>query len=232
MARALPGSVVVLAALTFPELSVGAGDLGEGRPPYDLPDPVRAAAPRPANNFAAAPRDKAFVGVLYAPLMRFDSPPGLGIGADAPLFAPLPIAPPVASSIAVRAEFADQPQAPVAPVAGPSLPLEAAPAFATEIRTATALGKADLAIIDTAALALVSRLIEPVAQATVALPEVIADLPLSDCTEADAVQLAEVTVPAQAAGLGLASGSFAVLLPPEEQAALMVSPAAPLLQGN
>jgi hypothetical protein len=231
MSRALPGSVVVFAALIFPELSVGAGDLGEGRPPDDLPDPIRAAAPRQVNTFASAPRDLAFAGVRYAPMLRFDSPLGSGIEADAQLVAPPPVPPlPMASPPASRAEFADPPQAPMAALVGPSLPVEAAPAFAAEIRTPTALGKADLAIIDTAALALVSRPIEPVALTIVTPPEAIADLPVGDNTDVDSVQLADITamVPAPTAGLGRASGSFTALLPPEEQAALKSPSVAPL----
>lgn len=229
MSRALPGSVVVFAALIFPELSVGAGDLGERRPPDDLPDPVRAAAPRPPTNLASPPRDKAFAGVRYAPLLSFDSPLGFGMEADVPLFAPLPVAPlPVAATPAARAAFADPSQGAAIAAAGPSLPVEAAPAFATEVRPATALGKADLAIIDNAALALVSQPIEPVALAAVTLPDVIADLPVSDNADGDAAQLADVTARAQSIGLGRVGGSFTTLLPPAEQAALQAPSVAAL----
>ncbi|MDP4604543.1 MAG: hypothetical protein NWS68_00120, partial [Erythrobacter sp.] len=93
------------------------------------------------------------------------------------------------------------------------------------IRTpAAALGKAELAISDSAALALVSSPVEPVALATVTLPVAVADLPVSDMArsdvDAEAALLAEVAAPALAAAQGRASGSFSALLPAEEQAAL------------
>jgi hypothetical protein len=71
LTRMLPGGVMVAAALTVPEFSVGAGDLGRGRLPDEPPEP--AAKPDPAKTqrltASTAPTDPRLAGVRYAPII-------------------------------------------------------------------------------------------------------------------------------------------------------------------
>lgn len=71
LARVLPGGVMVAAALTMPEFSVGAGDTGRRTPPADPPEPAARPDPAIAKRAAgtAAPTDPRLAGVRYAPVI-------------------------------------------------------------------------------------------------------------------------------------------------------------------
>ena len=97
LSRVLPGSVVVVAALTLPELSVGAGDFVESAggtgartdPPRPLP-----IKERPDARLASAPVKSVLTGVRYAPIIDlgpdFERDPIPEAVSSAPLIAPRP----------------------------------------------------------------------------------------------------------------------------------------------
>ncbi|QDH33632.1 hypothetical protein [Porphyrobacter sp. YT40] len=120
MSRVLPGGMVVVAALTVPELSVGAGDLGGGNHVDDPPLPPSPSLKQTTTTRLGAARAKpGLAGVRYAPVIDREAAPVLtltaamalpGAGeADVPLLAPAPLSAAVAAPVAA------------------SLPLEAAP---------------------------------------------------------------------------------------------------------
>jgi hypothetical protein len=240
MTRALPGTIVAFAAMTIPELSVGAGDLGEGRPSDDLPEPKRAAAPRQAASSVLADQPAALAGVRYASLLRYEPSRRGGALEVAASVAALPssnlapIAPVLAEPLSPPTTAATAP----ATVAAPSMPQVAAPApaaaFATALPVRMAMGDAELAVLDTPALALVTVPIAPVALAAIPLPDgaggdvgtgepggAARDLPMVDGADPETALAPGADRPALAGGPGRAAGSFTALLPPEEEAALL-----------
>lgn len=116
MARYLPGSVAVVAALTVPEFSVGAGDLADVTGFDDRPEP--AARPQIQRvRLAPTTASPALAGVRYAPILELDR--------DAVRPAPM-----IAARSDAPAPAAEPPLAKTRPE--PSLPLsaqEAAPDF-------------------------------------------------------------------------------------------------------
>jgi|UPI00082FE73E hypothetical protein len=98
LTRVLPGGVMVAAALTVPEFSVGAGDMGRGPTPLDPPEPAARPDPATAKRVATstAPTHPKLTGVRYAPIIDLGTekaratsgarveapPPGLGAKAN------------------------------------------------------------------------------------------------------------------------------------------------------
>ena len=233
MTRALPGTIVAFAAMTIPELSVGAGDLGEGRPSDDLPEPKRAAPPLQAASSVLADQPAALAGVRYASLLRYEPSRRGGTVEVAARVAALPSVNPAPIS-AVLAEPMS-PQSTTAASAAPSMPQVAAPApaFATALPVRAAMGAADLAVLDASALALVTVPVAPVTLAAIPLPPgaggdvgtgdpggAARDLPMVDADDPETALVPVADRPALTAAPGRAAGSFTALLPPEEAAAL------------
>ena len=97
LSRVLPGSVVVIAALTLPELSVGAGDFGgpaKGTGERDDPPRPVPVADQSRVRLASAPVSSVLTGVRYAPIL--DLAPDVAreavipAASSAPLIAPFP----------------------------------------------------------------------------------------------------------------------------------------------
>jgi hypothetical protein len=233
MTRALPGTIVAFAAMTIPELSVGAGDLGEGRPSDDLPEPKRAAPPRQAASSVLADQPAALAGVRYASLLRYE-PSRMGGAAEVAASAAALPSSNLAPISAVLAEPLS-PQSTTAASAAPSMPQVAAPApaFATAVSVPNVMGAADIAVLDAPALALVTVPVAPVTLAAIPLPpgaggdvgtgeptSAVRDLPMVDAAEPETALVPVADEPALTAAPGRAAGSFTALLPPEEQAAL------------
>jgi len=134
LTRVLPGGVMVAAALTMPEFSVGAGDMGRGPAPADPPEP--AAKPDPAKaqrlTSTAAPTHPKLAGVRYAPIIDLGTDTAHAAGrARAQAARPASarersVAEPAPKPAAFEQAFAD-PAFTAAPVSGPASPL-AAPA--------------------------------------------------------------------------------------------------------
>lgn len=98
LTRVLPGGVMVAAALTVPEFSVGAGDMGRGPAPLDPPEPAAKPDPAMAKRVvtSTAPTHPKLAGVRYAPIIDLGTekaratsgarveapPPGLGAKAN------------------------------------------------------------------------------------------------------------------------------------------------------
>jgi hypothetical protein len=129
LTRVLPGGMIVAAALTMPEFSVGAGDIGRGPEPVDPPEP--AARPGSARTqrlvSSAAPTHPKLAGVRYAAV--------IDLGTDT--------APTAAEAVPSHAAFTQAFAAPgfaaasvagaVAPPAAPlAAPVERAPAIAPQ----------------------------------------------------------------------------------------------------
>lgn len=95
LSRILPGSVVVVAALTLPELSVGAGDFGgiaDGSGERSDPPRPMPIKDNPVARLASAPVKSVLTGVRYAPIIdlgpEFDPDPVPEAASPAPLAAP------------------------------------------------------------------------------------------------------------------------------------------------
>jgi hypothetical protein len=117
LTRALPSGVAFFAALTVPEISVGAGDLAPGE---RLDEPVKPV-PR-AGQAAVKP---GLAGVRYAPLLRLPET------APAPLVAPITAAEmtPGRTETSIAPEFAPAPASLPVEVAADAAPAADAPAF-------------------------------------------------------------------------------------------------------
>ena len=72
MSRVLPGGMVVVAALTMPELSVGAGDLARGDHFDDPPLPPPSLKQAPTARLGAARARPGLAGVRYAPIIDLE----------------------------------------------------------------------------------------------------------------------------------------------------------------
>lgn len=215
-ARALPGSVVVVAALTVPEFSVGAGDLTEGSQGLEPLEPNVASGQAAAKRLPNA-GDGALAGVRYAPLLKLSDQ-----------IRPLPAGRrTVEAAVAAPADpETSRPVAPPPPVAAPSLPVSAAdpaafvPAPATP-RTPTGRALPLDVRQEPARLAVVP--IAPVPLAEVELPQAAAMIAVPEPEPAAVLVGAEERMPVAAPSdpvLGSVKGSFAALLPQPEQARL------------
>ncbi|WP_146107614.1 hypothetical protein [Porphyrobacter sp. HT-58-2] len=215
-ARALPGSVVVVAALTVPEFSVGAGDLTEGSQGLE---PLEPNASRSQAGAKRLPNEGegALDGVRYAPLLKVSDQ-----------IRPLPAGRRAVEAVAaapVEAE-AIRPVAPPLPAAAPSLAASAADPVAFVAAPAiprTPMGRAQPLDVpqEPARLAVVP--IAPVPLAEVELPQAAAIIAAPEPEAAALAVGAEERMPVAAPSdpvLGSVKGSFAALLPQPEQARL------------
>ena len=168
MSRVLPGGMVVLAALTVPELSVGAGDLGGGDHADDPPlPPPPSFKQTPTARLGAVRVQPGLAGVRYAPVLDLEPAPVLTLTAamewpvarepEAPATAPAPsaaslpveaapppalVSPPVVSAIINAPSAAEtSPLAAIAPP--PATPVVAMPTVpAASLPVATELAAA------------------------------------------------------------------------------------------
>lgn len=128
LTRVLPGGVMVAAALTVPEFSVGAGDLGRSPTPLDPPEPAAKPDPSIAKRAATstAPTHPKLAGVRYAPIIDLgtDKARAAAVTAEA-----MPAGRAAAAPSAFDAAFADLAATPPAPLAAPA---GSAPAIAAE----------------------------------------------------------------------------------------------------
>jgi len=146
MTRMLPGGVMVAAALTMPEFSVGAGDMGRGPEPADPPEP--AARPDPAKPqrlvSSVAPTHSKLAGVRYGAVIDLGTDTG-HVAARVRVQTPRPDgvrernAAETAASHAAFAQAFAAPATPIAAPAGSAPAIESQPAAAAIPQIASAL---------------------------------------------------------------------------------------------
>lgn len=205
MSRVLPGSVVVVAALTLPELSVGAGDISGGEGRNGSPDPVPSKDPA-AQRFGAAPSSMpALTGVRYAALIKAD------LAAPAALAPQLELSDPAPQALASLAPIPEPALAPSLPPAAASTTAFAAPA---PVPSAVPAAPAPAGVI--------APSLEPVPAPSLPEPERVASVAMPVETPSAAVAAAERGEP-----IG------AVVSPsPTRLAAAPLVPAAPISAGG
>ena len=231
LTRFLPGSFVVVAALTIPEFSVGAGDLARGAGFDDPPEPAAKNGAMPGQGpvkLGRAPVKPGLAGVRYAPILEL----ALDGDADAALIASAPVSMPPAIPVIAPGSAAE----PVR-VLAESAPIEIAdaPAFApTSVAPDMAKGAgqavdlpelavaASLPIELVAAVAVVPQAAPAMAPANLPAAEQTPSLPRSETVEAAAVMPsplsarsvpAAVTAPAPAPALAPALARAAAPVP-------------------
>ena len=180
MTRMLPGGVMVAAALTMPEFSVGAGDMGRGPEPADPPEP--AARPDPAKPqrivSSVAPTHSKLAGVRYGAVIDLGTDTG-HVAARVRAQAPRPdgvLERNAAETAASHAAFAQAFAAPATPIAAPagSAPaIESQPAAAAIPQIASALIAAPSAA-SSADLPAASEMPEPPSKPAVAEADALA----------------------------------------------------------
>jgi hypothetical protein len=174
IARVVPGSVVVVAALTVPEFSVGAGDINGGGGRDGPPEPIPAKDPA-ARRLGTAPASMPELdGVRYAAL--FDASPVRAMKVSA---APAPRLAPVAAAVAPE---------PAAPLASPP---ELPPAPSLPPAEASALVRVAPVPVPAPPVAADAAMLESVAAPSLPEPERAASVAVPVETPSDAVAAAE-----------------------------------------